>query len=545
MASQNILHYYGSNLDIKVDYSELYDHQLSKTQGDYNKDVLDLTKPITYSTLVIDTTMEDFACVKSTIYLTEYDNSGNDSSYIYSGLTFNLHYYEFTQYFLNVGIIPYPNTILNNDIYTFTGITGETHYLKISGYNRMPSIDYRLPQFSENDIITGLTPTIIPCITGINEKILPTLYNEYGEIPQSKYFKGNSEYPVSDWYYGKDAYEEYRYWVPSGVTPVDSENENYDILYQGTCCPISPSNLVKPWAYKFDTGGGNDNCSPILQRRTEKGWTLDFVFNRETLSWSNGSVFYYFGVRGEDDITKYADNNLSFRFTSDGRIRWDVVRYSGTCDSVNGYTESFYLDSGVTPRLCTIDNTKDFNVTITFERYKYLTECNVDNDGGWNDMIDGKTVTNNIQDILKGTEEKYELIEKLNKKWISEVDDRKGLLRVYLNGNPIYKKENWIEVVPSTRGYQPFIQSWGGGPGLMDNIHNGTCCFNIKKIQFYEEPLDFVHVHHNYLLSIKPYFDIFECGLNCAEDLYGYFDNGLLLGDNGNIITQDNNIILY
>jgi hypothetical protein len=38
---------------------------------------------------------------------------------------------------------------------------------------------------------------------------------------------------------------------------------------------------------------------------------------------------------------------------------------------------------------------------------------------------------------------------------------------------------------------------------------------------------------------------IFECGLNCAEDLYGYFDNGLLLGDNGNIITQDNNIILY
>jgi len=51
----------------------------------------------------------------------------------------------------------------------------------------------------------------------------------------------------------------------------------------GECCPIDTKLSVKPWAYKINTHGGKDNCEFIVKRRPEKGWSLDFVFNRETL----------------------------------------------------------------------------------------------------------------------------------------------------------------------------------------------------------------------------------------------------------------------
>ena len=47
MANQNILNFYGSKLDLKLDSSELYDYQLTT-------DVLDLTNEITYTGLKVD-----------------------------------------------------------------------------------------------------------------------------------------------------------------------------------------------------------------------------------------------------------------------------------------------------------------------------------------------------------------------------------------------------------------------------------------------------------------------------------------------------------
>ena len=54
LANQNILNFYGSKLDLKLDSSELYDYQLTKNDVDYNTDVLDLTNEITYTGLTID-----------------------------------------------------------------------------------------------------------------------------------------------------------------------------------------------------------------------------------------------------------------------------------------------------------------------------------------------------------------------------------------------------------------------------------------------------------------------------------------------------------
>jgi hypothetical protein len=450
MNSQNILKYYGTRFDVKLDSSEFYDYEISKVQGDYATDILDFTHPITYTGLTISDSLAGFSCDRNTITLVEYDNRINDSSYIYSGLTSTLDYGDFVNY---LGY-PYEFTILNNDIYSYTGITGENHYFRITGFNNILDLNLEL---------TGFTSDITNCIQKL-------------------------------------------------------ANPN-------NCCPITPKLLNKPWAYKFDTGAGIDNCDPIIRRRTEKGWTLDFIFNRESLPWSLGGVFYYLGVRGDDNVRNYADNNLSFQFTPDRRIKWVSVHYTGYCTDAGVYTEDFYVASGQTPTLCTTLPTKDFNITIAFERNKYYEKCEIENDGGWNDLIPEYIIseyTNMEVTAVTSTQiAVHNDSELLNKKWAEERQRRLGTLKIYLNGRPIYKLKNWEEIIPSERGNQPFIQSWGGGTGLMNDLHYGVCCFNMKSIKYYEEPLDFLHVRHNFLTRLNQY-DFFICGLDCEDDITGF-----------------------
>jgi len=168
----------------------------------------------------------------------------------------------------------------------------------------------------------------------------------------------------------------------------------------------------------------------------------------------------------------------------------------------------------------------------------------LENDGGWNDLLGwrideySESGTTSTQLVTYDAEN-----EELNKKWADERERRLGVLKIYLNGRPIYKKENWEEVVPSKRGVQPFIQSWGGGTGLMTH-HVGVCCFNMKTIKYYEEPLDFVHVRHNFLTRLNQY-DFFICGLNCEDDVYT-IEGGHIINQNGEIITSsDGTHILY
>jgi hypothetical protein len=167
MNRQNILNFYGSKLDLKLDSSELYDYQLTTNEVDYDTDVLDLSTPITYSALTINQTLLDASCSRNTITLIEYDNSVNDSDYIYSGLTLTLNYNNFITRFGS----PYRYTILNNDIYTFTGITGETHYFRIGGFNNTLNVSNSLlPIYN----IPTSTPTSLPTSTPTSTPTGPT-----------------------------------------------------------------------------------------------------------------------------------------------------------------------------------------------------------------------------------------------------------------------------------------------------------------------------------------------------------------------------------
>lgn len=339
MANQNILRFYGSKLDLKVDYSELYDYELSKVQGDYNEEVLDFTNEITYTGLTIDSS----------------------------------------------------------------------------------------------------------CLT-------------------------------------------------TGIT--------------------------SPWVVEVNKPYTGDTCDFTSRRRTEKGWTVDLVFGGLV----TGTTFYYLGIRGEFMSENYADNNLTFSFTNDNKIKWEAFHYSGTCDADMGYSESYYTLTGETPQLCPNGIYNDFNITITFDRYKYYFDCEVENEGGYNDLIlgphpveyspsltaststqitTGYTVTNEIHDWVTGGTLSTQYIEELNKKWASERQKRLGTLRIYHNGKRIYKLENFEEVIPSLRSseFGKIYQVFG------NNALNGI----LKQVKYFEEPLDFVHVKHHYLTSIYPNYLIYGC----------------------------------
>lgn len=470
MNSQNILKFWGTKLDLKLDSSEYHDYEVQKTELDYDSDVLDLSTPIDYPTLKINTTgLADTSCVRNTISLVEYDNSINNSGYTYSGLTWTLPYNDFTNQLSNSDII------LQNDVYQYVHSDGLTHLFIIDTFNEPMDNPFSLElsgltNYSGFTIYTGFTET--SGVTGSSFSCVNQLSG-----------------------------------LTSGLT---------------ICCPQDPISNAKPWAYQIDHGDGDDLCSYKIRRRTEKGWTIDFVFNKENLPWSEGNVFYYWGVRGENEIRNYADNNLSFSFSEDGRIRWQAIRYSGFCQTNSGYTETFYTSSGQTPILCSTGTSDDFNITITFDRYKHYELCDIDNDGGWNDLITGRTLLTNVSDWLTGTEPVYEDIETLNKKWAEERQRRLGTLKIYLNGRPVYKLKDWEEVIPSTRGYQPLIQSWGSGTEFSGGIHNdGISCFNFKRIKYFEEPLNFVRTRHHYLVNTKPFYSIVECNSSCVDNVIG------------------------
>jgi hypothetical protein len=284
--------------------------------------------------------------------------------------------------------------------------------------------------------------------------------------------------------------------------------------------------------------------SPYIKKRTESGWTTNFVFNKNGLDWVSGSVFYYWGISGETIDKNYADNNLSFSFSEDGEIVWKSIRYEPK-STITGTTNLYYTTSGSTPILCENGTSNDFNITITFKRNAVLEGCDIVNNGGLNDLISDTIVSGSFLDWITGATLNETSIEVLNPKWYNERNYRLGTLRFYLNGNPIYKLENWEEIVPSQRDSEnPLVQAWGIGTSGVGNIHSGLTQFDLKNIKYIEEPLNPIEVKNYYNNTIKKLYTISECEEPCLELPSIYQPNAILLADGNYLITSDRTIII-
>ena len=146
MNTQNILKYYGTKLDVRLDSSEYYDYELTDNENDYNTEVLDFDTPINYSSLTINYNTTGYTNQKTTISFCEFDNTINDPNYIYSGLTFTIDY----QNFMNYMGVNFEDTFLNNYVLEYSGFTNEIHYFEICNYNQPLDVDIRF-----NDLITN------------------------------------------------------------------------------------------------------------------------------------------------------------------------------------------------------------------------------------------------------------------------------------------------------------------------------------------------------------------------------------------------------
>lgn len=424
-----------------------------------------------YPILIYEKNLDNKFCHVNTVRLDEFDDIIYNTGYTYSGLTLTFPLNDFTPHFDTTGHT-YNNVILNNDVFAYTGLTGETHYFVIHDFysGGTISIDPLLTGFTESEIISGFTTPVTGCTA-----------------------------------------------LLSNLT--------------GVCCPTEAVLSNIPWVYQINHGAGADNCSYLIQRRPISGWTIDFIFNRNGLPWSD-SVFFYEGVRDEYDPKFYLDNNLSFRFTPDGRIRFEAMRYTGYCDTVSGYTESSYLYSGQTFPLCPNGTSGDFNITISFQRYYTYVDCELPNEGGWNDLIHTGITSTTGSTMVTGT-----TMEVLSNLWLKERYKRLGVLKIYLNGRPmeievplspipnfrnvpVYHFKNWEEVVLSNRGNQPFTHAVGGGVTGSGGIHDSVCCYSIKYAAYFEDPMQALYVRDRYLNTTKPNFNITECWEPCVDNLY-------------------------
>ena len=260
--------------------------------------------------------------------------------------------------------------------------------------------------------------------------------------------------------------------------------------------------------------------NPYIRRRTEKGWTLDFVFNKDGYDWIDGSTFYYWGISGETISSNYADNNLSFAFTEDGRIQWKAIHYKPDNSGNSIYTTI----SGQTEVMCADGTSNDFNLTITFERNKTLENCDLLNYGGINDLISEVTIPLDNQDFLTGGTISATTIQQLSKKWYQNRTNRLGKLRIYLNGQKLYELKNWEEIIPSERESEnDLVQVFGGGSDGIENLHVGETSFAILDYNYYEEPWNALAVKSNYKKNVKVNYNITEC-TSCNDAPFNYTD---------------------
>jgi len=292
--------------------------------------------------------------------------------------------------------------------------------------------------------------------------------------------------------------------------------------------------ITNPVEFEIDAVNQYDNTPFVIRDRTEKGWTIDFIVNTSGQTLVTGNTFYYWGIKDEYIPANYIDNNVSFEFTVDNRIKWSKSIYSSYCGDDYLVVE----DSDKTNPICEGALVGDFNVTIVFDRnLDYKDCCEMENDGGLNDLFTGWTIVTTgitagtypnglhndsaqqiMNEIIDGAGE-YTTEWTINKKWYAEKYKRLGTLKIFLNGKLIYTNKEWEEVVPTVRQSEnAIVQVLGGGTYGSGGIHEGTTPYEIKKVIYYEKPLSYIEIQNNYL-DHQSNYTITECNSGCYDSV--------------------------
>lgn len=365
------------------------------------------------------------------------------------------------------------------------------------------------------------------------------------------------------------------------------------------------------WEYQRVTSGLTNcikTCGCADTANTESHCLLVYPQSGTTVKHNIGPCCSYNTEVPEPPVDPAMDvfsNAMSIRLSGDPKNPRLCVKYikltgdcvtTGTCETTgltycSGYTINEICSSRGIYDVCgypvsEAERTKERWVMLTavFDRYQWYDGCDLLNKGGLGDIREhvyssstyGATV-NLIQPPQTHEGGKKELPEdviELNRKWLRQVNDRRGVLRLYVNGYLFMVIEDFEEIIPRELNTQrekqigvPFNISWGGGtqglreslifqncedrygpyiqdPELMPNNtlsgtslsglttdilmeqnFGGTFMGGISQFRMYVEPLDSSQIQHNFRV-LKDRFNLFDYWCpNCLEILSQcYFD---------------------
>jgi hypothetical protein len=104
-------------------------------------------------------------------------------------------------------------------------------------------------------------------------------------------------------------------------------SSNDSISYESEVIDSDCLNSIStPIIFDVNANQDPDSCDFLIRRRTERGWTLDFIFNRNNNPWSVNNTFYYLGIFEETESNNYLDNNL---YDEDLNLLPDSIEFIG------------------------------------------------------------------------------------------------------------------------------------------------------------------------------------------------------------------------
>ena len=275
------------------------------------------------------------------------------------------------------------------------------------------------------------------------------------------------------------------------------------------------------YRYEFKNPG-----KMLFNNILKDGWTFETVLNFNNTQPTDFDVFYYLGVvkAGKDDeldsdgnlidnskvdLHNFLHNNIAFGFDEQRRIVIRSARYFEECygcseneQSVPGDVDDvFTVNEGQLVTGSTLyehtfnkpvcaDEESDFMVSVVFQR------------GG--DII-GNSCTS------------------LGTKFVENINERMGTLRVYVNGllyGVIYDFEDIITRIannPDTE-INDFVQGWGFSDDYRlseDFTIKGEFIGQLKRGRFHTKPFSIGEIRHNYDI-LKECYNIEDCvGKDC------------------------------
>lgn len=371
----------------------------------------------------------------------------------------------------------------SQNILNFNGLKIDVRLDNSESYDlELTNDDYDRRLLSDNPIEYG-GETVIDLSDSFDEIYSITLVNDEFKLvipfePFIEYFGINYQHTFL-------TTDKYLYKLNNKILSIEKFNEIViDVVDLNNFDPTPIRDLInfeiinfkiKPWAQQIKK---SDNF--LYDLRTPKGWTMEFHFNKNKDSWEDKNVFFYTGVRGDNEIKNYADNSLSFGFTNMGEFEWVSTHLKNFCEDEYETLRGKTLP--LNPRL-----NENFLISVVFDRYLYLYDCDIENEGGVNDYISDYAT----------------LEEELSFKWGKHKKFRLGDLKVYYNGKLIKVFPDWEEIVLSERGVQPYIMSWGGGTGLMEENHQGNSKLKLNKVRYLNQPLQPLYIKHNHINYYK------------------------------------------